>query len=452
MSAQTQIYVAVMGVTGSGKSSFIKCCVEKNDIDIGHDLKSCEFNNSITSTWLKLTYLNIFIGTKDVMMHSFNHSPSVRVNLIDTPGFDDGNDLSDADILKKISDWLANLYRGGVKLNGLLYLHRIIDVRLQGSARKNLTVFQKVCGNDALKNVTLVSTMWDTINRDSQDLAKKREKQLLDDDEFWGEMVREHGTQVGRHYNTRESAMKLLKRFIDSPDTRVVVDLQQEVIDGKTLEETAAGLEVLSEINKAKALVEEKLRAIEKQMEENALEMKQLAEARAKAEREALNAERKALAAERKKEKERMRRLKEQGEKMYADRKLREAQAAMARVAELKKEKLEAKLGKSYWRSFASVIAGGTASALAIAAAPATGGISLAAVPKICALVGVSLGAGKVSRDNARRKAREDGCLDYTTSMYHDASIEALDDDSDDASEDTPEVQEIEYMDWKDCE
>lgn len=149
------------------------------------------------------------------------------------------------------------------------YLHRITDNRLAGTARKNLAVFQKVCGNDAVKNVTLVSTMWDKVI-DWQE-SVKRESQLLRGDKFWGEMVRKYGAHVGRHHNTKESAMQLLARFIESPKNNVVVDLQQERIDGKTLEQTAAGLEVLSAINKAKAIVEEKLRVIEEELKDKSL-------------------------------------------------------------------------------------------------------------------------------------------------------------------------------------
>jgi ABC-type cobalamin/Fe3+-siderophores transport system ATPase subunit len=35
------IFIAVMGVTGSGKSSFIKLCCGA-DVKIGHDLQACE--------------------------------------------------------------------------------------------------------------------------------------------------------------------------------------------------------------------------------------------------------------------------------------------------------------------------------------------------------------------------------------------------------------------------
>jgi ABC-type uncharacterized transport system ATPase component len=35
-------FIAVMGVTGAGKSTFIQWASGNSDVEIGHDLKSCE--------------------------------------------------------------------------------------------------------------------------------------------------------------------------------------------------------------------------------------------------------------------------------------------------------------------------------------------------------------------------------------------------------------------------
>jgi ABC-type sulfate/molybdate transport systems ATPase subunit len=37
-----KIYIAVMGVTGAGKSTFIRIASGLEGVDVGHDLKSCE--------------------------------------------------------------------------------------------------------------------------------------------------------------------------------------------------------------------------------------------------------------------------------------------------------------------------------------------------------------------------------------------------------------------------
>jgi len=42
MNHNKKVFISVMGVTGAGKSTFIKTASQL-DVDIGHDLASCEF-------------------------------------------------------------------------------------------------------------------------------------------------------------------------------------------------------------------------------------------------------------------------------------------------------------------------------------------------------------------------------------------------------------------------
>ena len=63
--------------------------------------------------------------------------------LVDTPGYDDTY-KSDTDILREIADWLGQVYQNRIKLTGIVYLHRISDVRIGGSGMKNLRMFRKL--------------------------------------------------------------------------------------------------------------------------------------------------------------------------------------------------------------------------------------------------------------------------------------------------------------------
>lgn len=85
-------------------------------------------------------------------------TPDRTVYLIDTPGFDDTN-RSDTQVLTEIATWLGDSYRSKVLLHGIIYLHRITDVRMSGSARRNLLMFKHLCGDEYLKKVILVTTM-----------------------------------------------------------------------------------------------------------------------------------------------------------------------------------------------------------------------------------------------------------------------------------------------------
>jgi hypothetical protein len=70
-------------------------------------------------------------GTTHVDVYAYEVSPVQTVYLIDTPGFDDTN-RSDTEVLKEIARWLVASYKGKILLNGIIYLHRITDIRMQG--------------------------------------------------------------------------------------------------------------------------------------------------------------------------------------------------------------------------------------------------------------------------------------------------------------------------------
>lgn len=167
--------------------------------------------------------------------------------LVDTPGFDD-TDRSDTVILKEIASWLTASYSNAIKLHGIIYLHRITDPRMQGSARRNLVMFKKLCGVDALKNVVLATTMWERVIEED---GVERERQLSVTQDFWGYML-EKGSQIHRHYNDRESAIRLIQSLIANrvATPKVVLDIQAQMVDhGMDLSDTAAGQALDDEIS-----------------------------------------------------------------------------------------------------------------------------------------------------------------------------------------------------------
>ena len=96
------------------------------------------------------------LETHEIQSFKFtNHSQAIT--LVDTPGFDDTY-ISDVDVLCKLSRWLEETYIKGFLLSGLLHLHRITDVRMGGSAMRNLRMFRRLCGPDALTKALLVTT------------------------------------------------------------------------------------------------------------------------------------------------------------------------------------------------------------------------------------------------------------------------------------------------------
>jgi hypothetical protein len=153
---------------------------------------------------------------------------------------------------------------------------------MQGSTKRNLHMFRKLCGNDALSRVVLATTMWEDVDELK---GAQREKKLSETEEYWGVMMR-NGSQVRRHYNTRESALELLSYFVTSGSktSDMVLDIQAQMVDqGKSLDETAAGMELQAELirerKKNEATIAELEAKFRQAQEENNLErMKELEE------------------------------------------------------------------------------------------------------------------------------------------------------------------------------
>ena len=122
----------------------------------------------------------------------YRYNNETNVYLIDTPGFDDTN-RSDVDVLMEITNWLSESFEKDVKLSGMLYFHRIIDPRMQGSAKKNLLMFQALCGSGQFTSVILVTTMWENV---AEREGIRRETELEETEEFWGCMVK-NGSIMG---------------------------------------------------------------------------------------------------------------------------------------------------------------------------------------------------------------------------------------------------------------
>lgn len=128
---------------------------------------------------------------------------AVRIWLIDTPGFDD-TERSDSDILKDVAFWLASVYTKEARPAGIIYLHRISDVRLDGQALKNLRMFKQLCGQNSLNSVILATTQWSSADgvRISERVGRGRGMELIDTEDFWGGMI-EKGSEVMRDDGAR---------------------------------------------------------------------------------------------------------------------------------------------------------------------------------------------------------------------------------------------------------
>ncbi|THV00999.1 hypothetical protein K435DRAFT_836974 [Dendrothele bispora CBS 962.96] len=225
------VLIAVLGATGSGKTTFINLLSGSN-LRVGKTLHSC---------------------TATVQLSQ----------LFELNGRFDDTTKSDADILNMIAAFLATTYEQGKKLAGVLYLHRISDVRMGGVSTRNFKMFRQLCGSDALKNVVLVTNMWGEIGAE---VGEAREFELKTEDKFW-KPVLDKGAQIYRHDSTLQSAQAIVRHLVDK--RLVALRIQIELVDQhKNLTDTAAGAELNRELMVQFEKHQEELKNLEREMKD----------------------------------------------------------------------------------------------------------------------------------------------------------------------------------------
>ncbi|KAJ4292500.1 hypothetical protein N0V90_009162 [Kalmusia sp. IMI 367209] len=226
--------VVVMGVTGAGKSHFINHLAGKKIVEEGASLDPCTQSCQLVP---------VSIGQSKLL-------------LIDTPGFDD-SERTDSEILMEIARILSAQYQLGVQLKGVVYIHRITDIRYARSSVKTFEIFRKIVGDQALRNVLLVTSRWNEVD---PGVGAERERQLKD--KFWAYMLGK-GSNISRFHGDRPSAVGLVSQLICKET--VVLELQRELVDdGKQLDETTAGAYLSDNLDNLRRQYRDELAALER--------------------------------------------------------------------------------------------------------------------------------------------------------------------------------------------
>ena len=153
-------------------------------------------------------------------------------------------------------------YEKGFKLAGIIYLHRITDNRMAGSPHRNIRMFGELCGDQAVKKVVLVTTMWDKVE---QDTGSCREKELFE--KYWKTMMN-YGASTARFYNSADSAWQIIDPILKQHSTEVLL-LQEELVDLKrALNETHAGKTLYSDLQGLLVEQRDTVRSLAKQARE----------------------------------------------------------------------------------------------------------------------------------------------------------------------------------------
>ena len=141
-------------------------------------------------------------------------------------------------------------YSGGFPLAGLIYCHRITDNNISKSSYLSMGMFTKIVGLGLSQKVTLLQTMWDTVN---PSIGEGRDQYLRTN--LWRPMI-DAQAAVERFRNTPVEAWSIVSRRVALHADLIMMEsgpgdpllLQEEmVIARKRVERSSAGKELYND-------------------------------------------------------------------------------------------------------------------------------------------------------------------------------------------------------------
>lgn len=231
--------IALFGETGTGKTTFVNDA-SGGDLEVGDQLDSC---------------------TQDVTSSPRFQVDGQEVILFDTPGFDD-TELSDTEVLQRITGFLTSTYENGHKLTGVIYLHRITDNRMSGMSRRTFKILRELCGKETLSNVLIVTNMWSDPPTPKE---VKNEKQLRESSKFFQPALQAGARMVRRPHKDKQSAHEVIRLLLDN--TPVAMKIQRQIVDnGEGFFATDAARVLGEELAKAEQRYREEIERVKEDL------------------------------------------------------------------------------------------------------------------------------------------------------------------------------------------
>lgn len=121
-------------------------------------------------------------------------------------------------------------------------------------------MFRKLCGTENLSKVCLLTTMWDKV---TPEFGEAKERELKSPDGFWGPMIAGRSV-IKRHDGSADSARDVIRSMLVNEPT--TLKLQEEIVSGKLLGQTDAGISIKEDIVRLEKMYEEQLTQLREEM------------------------------------------------------------------------------------------------------------------------------------------------------------------------------------------
>ncbi|PWW75186.1 hypothetical protein C7212DRAFT_281927 [Tuber magnatum] len=204
--------IFVMGVSGAGKSSFIKTLG-------GND---SQMRPPATSPAESVTHE---VGIYKTILDS------QEMLLVDTPGFED-NETSNLETLQKICEHILEVTNNpACVIHGAVYVHNLATSRWSAGDERTWTILKALCGDAAMGNVIVATTRWPADHKEED--YEKLEKRNLE--KYWEGIL---GTVRLAKNDVQNSRTIIRMLFRVRPK---ILQVQWELSNGNTPSNTTAG-------------------------------------------------------------------------------------------------------------------------------------------------------------------------------------------------------------------
>ncbi|KAF9035119.1 hypothetical protein BJ165DRAFT_652011 [Panaeolus papilionaceus] len=205
------VVIVMMGLTGSGKSSFIDSLAINQTLNIAKDCL-----DGVTQEVTPYLLGNAISGK------------GVPIVLVDTPGFSDSR-LSEMRIVSMVQNWMLSISL--TEISAVLYFDRITDLRMSGNRWKTMRIFKALIGWDVASRVMLVTTMWNLLWNDRQVANANRRLRILERT-YWKDFIRK-GLVVEKFRYTPQSALSIVNKCLNLRPAWLPFAFQKPMDSGK---------------------------------------------------------------------------------------------------------------------------------------------------------------------------------------------------------------------------